>query len=80
MHLALGQTSTVKKAVRNKEKTEQQQKKDYEKAKKDAIRKREKMQTADIRKRIKGANKRADKFYREKSFLDKLFKRKRKRK
>ncbi len=80
MHLTFGQTSTVKKAVRKKEKTEQQQKRDYEKAKKDAIRKNQKMQSAEIQNSLKGADKRAAKFYRKESFIDKLFKRKRKRK
>lgn len=80
MHLALGQSPTVKKAVKKKEKTEQQQKQDYEKAKKDAIRKNQKMQSAEIRKSLKGADKRTAKFYHKESFINKLFKRKRKRK
>ena len=80
MHLAFGQSPTVKKAVRKKEKTEQQQKRDYEKAKEDAIRKRQKMQSAEIQKSLKGADKRTAKFYQKESFIDKLFKRKRKRK
>jgi hypothetical protein len=74
LNLVLGQSPTVKKAVRKKEKTEQQQKKDYEKAKKEAIRKKQKMQSDEIQKNLKGTNKRADKFYRRESFIKKVFK------
>ena len=80
LHLTLGQSPTVKKAIHKKEKTEQQQKRDYDKAKKEAIRKQQKMQSDEIQKSLKNANKKAGKFYRRKTFIDKLFKHKHKHK
>ena len=82
MTLAYPQKSSAMVAARKKEQIERDNKKEYEVARKKTLKHRREIQTKETRERMDEADKRAKAYNRqnEKSWWEKIFKKKRKRK